>query len=187
MLASLHASFIPKLSLSLVPGMRLIQASSFSSLATSMVKHTASDGKLGEDLETRPSTVLQATGSWEKAWERGLRPYCKQREAGRRPGNEAFGCTASDGKLGEALGMRQCIYCNKVYVLCSASFPGFPVSEHEYVYAGRAWYLFSCGHDVVEKGPVFLEQKINVLYLTLPYCSLIPGHSSHLGTRLALP
>ena len=30
--------------------------------------------------------------------------------------------------------------------------------EHEYVYIGRAWYLLSCEHDIIEKRPEFLEQ-----------------------------
>ena len=41
-----------------------------------------------------------------------------------------------------------------------ASFPGSSGMEH--VYAGRAWYLFPCDHDVIEIGPEFLEQKGNV-------------------------
>ena len=39
-----------------------------------------------------------------------------------------------------------------------ALFPGFPAPERECVYAGRAWYLFSCEHDVIAE---FLEQKGN--------------------------
>ena len=40
-----------------------------------------------------------------------------------------------------------------------ASFPGFPAPEREDVHAARAWYLFSCDHDVIKK---FLE----------PFCML---------------
>ena len=31
-----------------------------------------------------------------------------------------------------------------------ASFPGSPAPECEYVYVGRAWYLFSRDHDVIQ-------------------------------------
>ena len=47
-----------------------------------------------------------------------------------------------------------------------ASFSGSP--EREYVYTGRAWYLFSHEHDVIEIGPEFLEQKGNVLSIVQP-------------------
>ena len=40
--------------------------------------------------------------------------------------------------------------------------------ECEHVYAGRAWYLFSCEHDIVKIGPEFLEQKGNVLCVVQP-------------------
>ena len=43
-----------------------------------------------------------------------------------------------------------------------ASFPGFPAPECKYAYTGRAWYLFSCEHDIIKKGSEFLEQKGNV-------------------------
>lgn len=33
-----------------------------------------------------------------------------------------------------------------------------------------AWYLYSCEHNVIEKGPAFLEQKDN-------FCALFNQHS----------
>ena len=39
------------------------------------------------------------------------------------------------------------------------------------VYMGRAWYLFSCNHDVIKIGPKFLEQKGNIYSLN---CHGIP-------------
>ena len=49
-----------------------------------------------------------------------------------------------------------------------ASFPGSAAPEREYVYAGRAWYLFSRDHDVIETGPQFLEQKGSVSHIDQP-------------------
>ena len=37
--------------------------------------------------------------------------------------------------------------------------------KREHVYTGRAWYLFSCDHHIVEMGLTFLELKSNVLLL----------------------
>ena len=36
------------------------------------------------------------------------------------------------------------------------------------VYTWRAWYIFSCDHDIIEIGPEFLEQKGNVLRIVQP-------------------
>ena len=53
-----------------------------------------------------------------------------------------------------------------------ASFPGSPVTECGYVYAGRAWYLFL--HDQIETGPQFLEQKGSVSRIVQPtLCSTL--------------
>ena len=40
-----------------------------------------------------------------------------------------------------------------------ASFLGFPAPELECVHVGRAWYSFSCEHDVIAE---FIEQKSNI-------------------------
>ena len=37
--------------------------------------------------------------------------------------------------------------------------------EREHVYVGRAWYLFSCDHDVIKIRPEILEQKGKVLLM----------------------
>ena len=47
-----------------------------------------------------------------------------------------------------------------------ASFPGSPGTR--IIHAWRAWYIFSCDHDVIEIGPEFLEQKGNVLRVIQP-------------------
>ena len=36
------------------------------------------------------------------------------------------------------------------------------------VHTWRAWYIFSRDHDVIEIGPEFLEQKVNVLRVIQP-------------------
>ena len=38
------------------------------------------------------------------------------------------------------------------------SFPGSPAPEHEY--AGRTWHLFSCEHDIIERGQNFQCRKV---------------------------
>ena len=35
-------------------------------------------------------------------------------------------------------------------------------------HAGRAWYLFSCHHDVIKTVPKFMEQKGSVLHIIQP-------------------
>ena len=48
-------------------------------------------------------------------------------------------------------------------------YPHFQASPaRECVYMGRAWYLLSREHDVIEIGPEFSEQKGNVLRIVQP-------------------
>ena len=39
------------------------------------------------------------------------------------------------------------------------------IPRTQIVHVWRAWYLFSCDHDVIEIGPEFLEQKGKVLHV----------------------
>ena len=56
------------------------------------------------------------------------------------------------------------------------AWPRFQASpEQKHVYVGRAQYLFSCEHDVIEIRPEFLEQKGNV------FCVVQPTMHSTLG------
>ena len=61
-----------------------------------------------------------------------------------------------------------------------APFPGSPTLEHKYT--GRAWYLFSCEHDVITKGWEFSDQKGNVhmlviqLYTQCSVCRIFTPH-----------
>ena len=79
--------------------------------------HTLTGARIDSFPGSFPSlAVLQATGSWARAWtasegKLGEGLDCKRREAGRGPGLQATGSwarawTASDGKLGEELGTR---------------------------------------------------------------------------------
>lgn len=47
--------------------------------------------------------------------------------------------------------------------LASLVFQGFPAPESEYLYAERAWHLFSREHNVAKIGPEFFGQKGNIL------------------------
>ena len=58
--------------------------------------------------------------------------------------------------------LQDLILGSRVHLPAVASFPGFPAPEREYVYAWRAWYLFSRDHGVIEE---FLKQKGNVLHV----------------------
>ena len=40
-----------------------------------------------------------------------------------------------------------------------ALFPGSHALNIEVVQVWKAWYLFSCDHDIIEIGPEFVEQK----------------------------
>ena len=50
----------------------------------------------------------------------------------------------------------ECTPLDSLSAFTLASFLGFPALEHEYVYAGRAWYLFSRDHEI---GPEFLAKR----------------------------
>ena len=58
------------------------------------------------------------------------------------------------------------------YVACCLLVFAEPHSQaspaRECVYMGRAWYLLSREHDVIEIGPEFSEQKGNVLRIVQP-------------------
>ena len=58
--------------------------------------------------------------------------------------------------------LQDLILGSRVHLPAVASFPGLPTPEREYVYAWRAWHLFSCDYDVIEE---FLKQKGNVLHV----------------------
>ena len=45
----------------------------------------------------------------------------------------------------------------------SSLVPRLPGTQNVHVW--RAWYLFSCDHDVIKIGPEFLQQKGNVLLI----------------------
>ena len=57
------------------------------------------------------------------------------------------------------------LVCTKCTLHCEqhnihlASSPGFLALEQEYVYVERAWYLFSCDHDVIKMGPKFSKKQ----------------------------
>ena len=36
------------------------------------------------------------------------------------------------------------------------------------MYVGRAWYLFSCDHDIIKIRPEFLQQKGNIFHVVQP-------------------
>ena len=93
----------------------------------------------------------------------------------RRPGSEANPIQVSS-ILKQEVPCRACTYPYSIrtrnfahaYTSQIASFPGSPAPERKYMYAGRAWYLFSRDHDVIKIGPEFLEQKGNVLCVVHP-------------------
>ena len=59
----------------------------------------------------------------------------------------------------------ECIPPDSLSAYTLASFLGFPALEHEYVYAGREWYRFSCDHEL---RPEFLEKKGSILCVVRP-------------------
>ena len=55
-----------------------------------------------------------------------------------------------------------------IIVISRELFSDIPAPERKYLHAGRAWYLISCNHDVIDKGPEFSGQKANVLGIVQP-------------------
>ena len=49
-----------------------------------------------------------------------------------------------------------------------ALFPGSHTLNIEVVQVWKAWYLFSCDHDIIEIEPEFVEQKDNVSHVVQP-------------------